>query len=129
MTEEEMQEYFPKVFPKMYVGQYGRICCDTGWFNIINMLSRNIQHYLDWKPSVPQVTIDQVKEKLGTLRFYYSGGDEYIHGMVTMAEAMSEVTCEKCGNPGETRSKHTWLTTMCNSCNDNLNKKSIDKVS
>jgi hypothetical protein len=129
MTEEEMQEYFPKVFPKMYVGDYGGICCDVGWFNIINMLSRNIQHYLDWKSDVTQVTVEQVKEKFGGLRFYYSGGDDYIRGMVAMAEAMAEVTCEKCGNPGELRSKHTWLSTMCNSCNDNLDKKSLDTVS
>jgi len=128
MTEEEMQYYFPKVFPKIYVGKYGGVCCDVGWFNIINMLSRNIQHYCDWNSAVPQVTIEQVKEKLGTLRFYYSGGDEYIRGMISMAESLSEVTCEKCGNPGETRTKNTWLTTLCNSCNDNLVKKSLDTV-
>jgi len=127
MTEEEMQYYFPKVFRKIYLGKYGGICCDVGWFNIINMLSRNIQHYCDWNSAVPQVTIE-VKEKLGTLRFYYSGGDEYIRGMISMAESLSEVTCEKCGNPGETRTKNTWLTTLCNSCNDNLVKKSLDTV-
>ena len=59
-----------------------------------------------------QVTVDQVKEKFGTLRFYYSGGDEYIAGLVTMAESMSGVTCEECGNPGK-RIGGGWVTTLC----------------
>jgi hypothetical protein len=62
--------------------------------------------------SIPQVTLDQVKEKFGTLRFYYSGGDEYISGMVTMAEAMSGITCETCGKPG-TSTGGSWIKTAC----------------
>jgi hypothetical protein len=62
--------------------------------------------------SIPQVTLDQVKEKFGTLRFYYTGGDDYIRGMVTMAEAMSGVICEECGNPGETKGQG-WVVTLC----------------
>jgi hypothetical protein len=71
---------------------------------------------------VPQVILDQVKEKFGTLRFYYSGGDEYIHGMVTMAEAMSGCTCEGCGNPGK-RHGGGWVRTMCGPCEEQREKK------
>ena len=59
-----------------------------------------------------QVTLDQVKEKFGTLRFYYTGGDDAIDGMVAMAEAMSGVTCEECGSPGK-RVGGGWITTLC----------------
>jgi hypothetical protein len=59
-----------------------------------------------------QVTVDQVKEKFGTLRFYYTGGDEYISGITSMAEAMSGVTCEVCGNVGELNGGG-WLRTRC----------------
>jgi hypothetical protein len=62
--------------------------------------------------AIPQVTLDQVKEKFGTLRFYYSGGDDYISGMVSLAEAMSGVTCEECGDPGERRGGG-WIYTAC----------------
>ena len=62
--------------------------------------------------SIPQVTLDQVKEKFGTLRFYYTGGDEYINGLVSMAESMSGVTCEQCGSPGTTGGQG-WITTLC----------------
>jgi len=61
---------------------------------------------------VPQVTLDQVKEKFGTLRFYYSGGDDYIRGLVSMAESMSGVTCETCGKPG-TSTGGSWIKTVC----------------
>jgi hypothetical protein len=60
----------------------------------------------------PQVTVDQVKEKFGTLRFYYSGGDDYVSGLVSMAESMSAVTCEECGNPGK-QVGGGWITTLC----------------
>ena len=109
--------------------------CGDGWFNILNQLMGNIQHHIDWKEkqrkwaiefnskaapedmrpvpdSIPQVTLDQVKEKFGTLRFYYTGGDDYISGLVTMAESMSGVTCEACGNPGESIGGG-WIRTLC----------------
>ena len=90
--------------------------CGNGWFTILDQLMGNIQHHIDWKNRteevVTQVTLDQVKEKFGTLRFYYTGGDDYIRGMVTMAEAMSGVTCETCGKPG-TRTGGGWIKTVC----------------
>jgi len=61
---------------------------------------------------IAQVTLDQVKEKFGTLRFYYSGGDDYISGLVSMAESMSGVTCEECGKPG-TQTGGGWIKTVC----------------
>jgi len=61
---------------------------------------------------ITQVTLDQVKEKFGTLRFYYSGGDDYIRGLVSMAESMSGVTCEECGKPG-TQTPGGWIKTVC----------------
>jgi len=105
-----------------------------GWFEIINQLCSNIQHHIEWshknhawdlewneehpeefrevREVVPQVVADQVKEKFGTLRFYYHGGDDEISGMVRMAESMSAVTCEKCGAPGHQRSGG-WIRTLC----------------
>ena len=50
---------------------------------------------------VQPVIAIQVKEKFGGLRFYYSGGDDYIRGLVDMAESMSYKTCEVCGSPGK----------------------------
>ena len=97
--------------------------CGDGWFNILDQLMSNIQHHIDWNnqnfdkgykqyKQVAQVTLDQVKEKFGTLRFYYTGGDDYIDGLVSMAESMSGVTCETCGNPGKSTGGG-WIKTVC----------------
>lgn len=48
-----------------------------------------------------QVVVDQVKEKFGTLRFYYTGGDDHIRAIVSFAETMTAFTCEQCGSPGK----------------------------
>jgi hypothetical protein len=60
----------------------------------------------------PQVVAMQVKEKFGTLRFYYSGGDDIVSGIERMADSMSAVMCETCGAPGVTRSGG-WIQTLC----------------
>jgi hypothetical protein len=77
----------------------------------------------DVSDPITQVTLDQVKEKFGTLRFYYSGGDDVIDGMVRMAESMSGVTCESCGTTAETNWPKGenggiggWVRTECKPC-------------
>jgi hypothetical protein len=122
---QELDSLLCKKYPKMMVNRnlpMTETCmcwgfdCGDGWYNILNQLMGNIQHHIDWKNRkgevVPQVTLDQVKEKFGTLRFYYSGGDDAIDGMVRMAESMSGVTCEECGSPGKRRGKG-WIYTAC----------------
>jgi hypothetical protein len=125
---QELDALLCEKYPKMMVNRnlpMTETCmcwgfdCGDGWYNILNQLMGNIQHHIDWKNRkgevVPQVTLDQVKEKFGTLRFYYSGGDDYISGLVSMAEAMSGVTCEGCGNVGE-RKGGGWVHTYCEPC-------------
>lgn len=74
---------------------------------------RTLEEILKDPPDAcPQVVADQIKEKFGTLRFYYHGGDDKVDGMVQMAESMSAVTCEKCGKPGTTEGPG-WITTLC----------------
>jgi len=62
---------------------------------------------------IEQVVATQIKEKFGGLRFYYSGGDDYMRGVVDMAENMSYVTCEDCGHPGKYRGNKRWFRTLC----------------
>ena len=130
--KQELDKLLCEKYPKMMVNrnksmQETCMCwgfdCGDGWFNILDQLMGNIQNHIDWNnknfekgyaqyKQVPQVTLDQVKEKFGTLRFYYTGGDDVIDGMVRMAESMSGVTCEECGSPGK-RVGGGWITTLC----------------
>jgi len=69
---------------------------------------------------LPHITfrIDQIKEKYGGLRYYYSGGDDIIDGMVNLAESLSYDICENCGtthNVGHTRG---WIYTICELCRE-----------
>jgi hypothetical protein len=89
---------------------YGAVPDTRTYENVEFEIKRNQPRQLP--KLIQQVVATQVKEKYGTLRFYYDGGDEYISGMVTLAEAMSSVTCERCGAPGETRHSG-WVQTLC----------------
>ena len=126
--KQELDKLLCEKYPKMMVNRTKPMMetcmcwgfeCGDGWFNILDQLMGNIQHHIDWKNRkeevVAQVTLDQVKEKFGTLRFYYSGGDDAIDGMVRMAESMSGVTCEECSAPAQTHGPG-WIRTICEPC-------------
>lgn len=130
--KRELDEALCAKYPKIFVNRHApmtetAMCwgfeCGDGWYNILDNLCSNIQHYTDWNnenyakghkqyKQVPQVVAVQVKEKFGGLRFYYDGGDDHISGMVRMAEAWADNTCEECGNPGKSR-KGGWIQTLC----------------
>ena len=67
---------------------------------------------IDITPKVEWIRIQQIKEKFGGLRFYYDGGDAEVSGMVRMAEAWADRSCEECGNKGVRRSGG-WIRTLC----------------
>lgn len=135
MSEEEIEyekfsEEMHTAFPKIFVRPFGGFAIGPGWYQIIRSLCANIQSYIDSREchrlslvksnpmkrelpeKIEQVTVDQIKEKFGGLRFYYSGGDEKIDGMVTMAESWAAHTCETCGKPGKSRDGG-WIRTLC----------------
>ena len=60
-------------------------------------------------------TVDQVKEKFGTLRFYCSTNDR-ISQYVRFAETLSALTCEECGKPGRLGQRGGWYRTTCKKC-------------
>lgn len=121
-TEEEYDEFAKRMeekYPKMFAQPYGGFCVDKGWWSIIASLCANIQSHIDWwnknhekRPVIDQVVVVQIKEKFGGLRFYYEGGDDKIQGMVRMAEAWADHTCEECGKPGKSRNSG-WIKTLC----------------
>ena len=127
--DRQLCEKYPLIFADRNKSMMETCMCwgfehGDGWYQIIDSLCANIQSHIDWqnenfakgyphyeKP-VPQVVAQQVKEKFGTLRFYYNGGDDVIDGMVRMAESWSAVACEECGAPG-TQNSQGWIKTLC----------------
>lgn len=50
---------------------------------------------------IEPISVIQIKEKFGTLRFYYSGGDQQVAGMVRVAEHLSATICQNSGEHGD----------------------------
>ena len=122
---EELDKQLCEKYPKIFVNRNGDMTetcmywgfsCGDGWYDLIDTLCENIQSYIDNNSSetrvISQVVAEQVKEKFGTLRFYTSGGDRLIDGMIWFAESMSGRICETCGNSGKLRNSG-WLVTLC----------------
>lgn len=121
---EEFSKRMHEQFPLMFAGRYGGFATGSGWWPMIETLCTNIQSHIDWNnnmaekypdmkyKSIKQVQVAQIKEKFGTLRFYYDGGNDIIAGMVSMAESLSGQICEECGDKGERRSGG-WIRTLC----------------
>lgn len=103
-----------------------------GWFNIIWELSEKIEEIinkynptdkqaLDLLIDYPLFNVTQVKEKFGTLRFYYEmrldvpEAHDEIMKVIDEAELKSAKTCERCGKPG-TQTESGWIKTLCNDC-------------
>lgn len=69
---------------------------------------------------IPGYQINQVKEKFGTLRFYYSLFDEadesairQAQEFVAVVEGVSGIICEECGRRGSLDSQTGWWRTLC----------------
>lgn len=100
-----------------------------GWYDTMNNLCFQIlQHEKNisnekssrYNENYEPVRFDQTKQKFGGLRIYYSGGDEYVEGLVAMAESISYCVCEYCGNKGKPN-KEGWITTLCENCKSKVN--------
>jgi len=115
---------YPKIFKKE---QY--VACGEGWFDIIGELSKRIAAYVDRLPAFteePYITVVQIKEKFGGLRYYvqyYNLTDDQIQEIETLiraAENKTFVTCEDCGGDGSMVSpKKYWMRTLCRVCVEN----------
>lgn len=144
MTEKSWDVLYDK-YPELFVNKnktpmescmaFG-IECNIGWYDIISSVCYQIKQHgkniaeriaarnkyekendksdLEYIP----VEFDQIKEKFGGLRIYYSGGDDYVDGIISMAEEMSYKICERCGCPG-TPNKQGWIITLCDTCRKN----------
>jgi hypothetical protein len=115
--EKSLYEKYPLIFrqkdlPSNRTNMCWGICCNDGWFNIINALCATLQHQTD-QLGGPQIEAAQIKEKFGGLRFYTDGGNASTDLAISLAETLSLLTCEICGAPGQLHKRGGWVQTLC----------------
>ena len=130
--EQELYDKYPELFQDRTLPSSQSLMCfgcehSDGWYGILSNLcflikqhERNIDGQTKYRQkSDPEYQLDytpvrfcQIKEKYGGLTVHYDGGDDYVHGLVSMAEGMSYQICEECGNRGEPN-KGGWIKTTC----------------
>jgi hypothetical protein len=140
--KQELQDKLYEKYPSLFANKDKSIqesCmawgieCNDGWYDLLSAVCwRIFQHEkniadririrneaekendrsdLDYTP----VKFDQIKEKFGGIRIYYTGGDDYVNGIVSLADEMSYKICEVCGNSGKPN-KGGWISTLCDNC-------------
>ena len=95
-------------------GWYGCIAPD-GWKDIVLETDRMLE-YLD-----PNYKILQIKEKFGTLRYYFGTEkmgvvNDIMYAVARAGENQTRWVCEVCGGIGELREDRYWLRTLCDEC-------------
>lgn len=89
-----------------------------GWNGLVYKACSIIETYLQHLPAEKNdedlpLCASQIKSKFGGLRFYMSQYNEYIQGVIDMAEAISLVTCEFCGENAKSYNINGWIFTLC----------------
>lgn len=75
------------------------------------------------KVTPPRVSVAQIKQKFGELRFYYDGGDDKVEGAVNFAENLCSKTCEETGKPGQLCVNRGWYRVLCEESAKQFNYK------
>jgi hypothetical protein len=89
-------------------------CVGKGWNKLLVELTDKL-FILGWTGG-----LEQVKEKFGTLRFYWVNDvpkpySDIAEDLVSYYEHLSGWTCEECGEYGKVRG-NGWLVTRCDKC-------------
>lgn len=131
MTQElelKLVEKYPKIL-RDYLGDKMKTCmawgieCGDGWYDLLDNLMEKIQFVSD--KSGVQLIASQIKEKFGTLRFYYQTESidsetskiviNIFDDMIYCAEKTSAHVCETTGKGGTLCSRVGWMKTLCKS--------------
>lgn len=91
--------------------------CHDGWREIIEDLTDELVEITGGVDHAPEMRVVQIKEKLGTLRYYVwhvpDGFHDAVYAAVDRAEEKSATVCEICGAPGQLGKTGGRVDTSC----------------
>jgi len=118
--EKKLVEKYPKLLSRKDMSV--RDSCmawgmqhNDGWYNLLYNLLGTIQGYIRCNRK-PQVEIDTIKEKYGSLRIYAYNTDDIVDGMIWFAEHLSYHICEECGSMEDVAASEGWIAVKCAKC-------------
>lgn len=118
---QRIMERFPEVYgpPPWSIKKTSLawgFACGEGWYPLIERLSADLADIIR-EDGLIRFRAQQVKQKLGELRFYARGGNERTAYRVAQAQMEAAETCEHCGTrSAQKKSLGGWLTTTCDAC-------------
>jgi hypothetical protein len=89
-----------------------------GWRSLVELTIRRISDAVCSEPKA-QLRITSIEQKYGSLRILYSGSRlsaaalDAIDNALTIVEAVSEHTCELCGDPGRLYDEAGTIAARC----------------
>jgi len=111
--EKYLFDTYPELFPSEEERRNPMKSClafgfefQDGWFDLVEDTFKKL------RALNAHTTIEQAKEKFGTLRLYLSSDNDEAFNIENDAENLSANICEVCGKPGEMRGT-SWLSVRC----------------
>ena len=111
-----------EMHPRLFHGPTGKPeaargypTCEEGWRDLLERACERIEAAL---VEGGAFRVLQIKEKFGTLRFYWSGdlsdaAKAKVKEAIALATARSTCTCEICGAEGWLHNRGGWFATAC----------------
>jgi hypothetical protein len=104
-------------FPRLFNGEQPRIPSWVlpGWQPLIKRLLTSIDTVLT-DAEAQEFRVIQVKEKLGTLSFYFRSSERVMEQLDTLVDRAcdeSATICMKCGQPAKLTNNAGWIAALC----------------
>lgn len=134
LSEAFTKEFLVKDYPVLLGNVRCGVSIQPGWASLVHDLCSDITMVMAANPTL-KVRVDQVKQKLGSLRFYamaYTSLEEkdghlfnfkvepqledaknHINRLIANAENASAYICEVCGQPGKIINSSGYLRASC----------------
>lgn len=126
---KEICKEFPFLIPKndpSYDYTFLQLEIPAGWYNLFLQMCEDIKPVLEKHGLIDVFEFEQVKEKWGGLRCYYSLGFNYdnyseeIQDILYKYEYMAKLVCTRCGDIATYTAYSGWISPYCDKCINSL---------